>query len=123
AGLLHGLGNAALGLGDPEAAQAYYRESLERSREAGDRQRLADALEGLAGLALARRQPERAARLLGMDEAIRDSLGIAVNPFDRPFYERHLAAARAALGAETFAAAWAEGGAMPLDAAVTYALE
>jgi hypothetical protein len=42
---------------------------------------------------------------------------------ERPSCERCMATARAALGEAAFAAAWAEGRAMPLDEAVAYALE
>jgi non-specific serine/threonine protein kinase len=45
-----------------------------------------------------------------------------IDPVDQPEYEGHLAALDAALGAEAFAAAWAEGRAMTLEAAVADAL-
>jgi hypothetical protein len=38
-------------------------------------------------------------------------------------YRRTESGARCGLGEAAFAAAWAEGGAMPLDAAIEYALE
>ena|SRR3989442_10196329 len=46
-----------------------------------------------------------------------------LDPNERAEYERHAASARAALGEEAFAAAWAEGRAMPLERAVRVALE
>lgn len=44
-------------------------------------------------------------------------------PIDRPHYEHALAIARAQLGEEAFAVAWAEGQAMPLEQAVALALQ
>jgi hypothetical protein len=44
------------------------------------------------------------------------------HPADRAEYDRNVAAARAHLPATAFAAAWAEGQAMSLEQAVTYAL-
>ena len=123
AALMHALGNVAMGEGDHAAARAHYVEGLLLSRDTGDRWRLADCLEGFAGLALAQEQPERAARLFGMDEAVRHSLDVALNPFDRPYYERNLAAAQAALGEEAFAKTWAEGRAMTQEQTLAYALE
>jgi hypothetical protein len=64
-----------------------------------------------------------AAMLFGAAEAIRDALGTPLPPVDRADHDRCLAAVRAALGEEAFAAASAEGRAMELEQAVAYALE
>jgi hypothetical protein len=44
------------------------------------------------------------------------------HPVDKDDYERDVALARAQLGEEAFAAAWAEGQAMSLEEAIAYAL-
>ncbi len=88
-------------------------------------------LEGLAWLAasegMTRGQPvagaERAARLFGAAEAPREAAGASVLPFYRADYERGVAAARAGLGEQSFAAAWERGRSMTLEEAVGYALE
>jgi DNA-binding NarL/FixJ family response regulator len=49
-------------------------------------------------------------------------LGYPLPPEDRPAHERAVAAARADLGAEAFAAAWAEGRALPLEQVIQEAL-
>jgi hypothetical protein len=66
---------------------------------------------------------ERAARLFSAANRLRESIGI--RPDIAPIYlkGRDLAAPRVALGDEAFAAAWAEGEAMPLDEAIAYALK
>jgi hypothetical protein len=68
-------------------------------------------------------EPERAARLWGAAEALRDSLGLPLPPNEHPEYDRSLAAVREALGQETFARAWAAGRAMTLEAVFRCALE
>ena len=66
--------------------------------------------------------PDRAARLLGAVEALREAIGAPLPPAQRGEIDRVTAAMRDALGEETFAAAWAEGGAMTPDQAVAHAL-
>jgi hypothetical protein len=68
-------------------------------------------------------QPGRAARLLGAAEALRETLGFAVPPVDRCAHEQVVATARAGLGEERFATAWAEGRAMSLHEAMALALK
>ena len=92
-------------------------------RELGDRRALAGCWEGLARVAGALGQPGRAAWLFGAAEVLRDTLGAPLAPADRADNEREIAAARAVLGEEAFAAAWAEGRALSLDGAIKYALE
>jgi hypothetical protein len=53
---------------------------------------------------------------------LRAAIGIVLAPPERNAYERCVAAARARLDAETFAAIWAAGKAMSLEQAVEYAL-
>ena len=64
----------------------------------------------------------RGARLFGAGEAQREVSGLVIWCEERPLYERCVAAARAALGEEAFAAAWAKGRALSLEAAVAYAV-
>ena len=65
-----------------------------------------------------RRRMQRAATLSGAAEALRTEMV----PLDRVHYEQILAAARVQVDDATWAAAWAEGRAMPLEQAVAYAL-
>ena len=54
--------------------------------------------------------------------ALLEAMGLVPWPFSQPFQEQAVAAARAALGADAFAATWAEGRALGLDEALEYAL-
>ena len=79
-------------------------------------------LEGLGDIAIARDRPEQGARLFGAAEAQRAEAGAAVRITTHPEYRSAVAAARARLGEPAFAAAWAQGRALPLAAAVAEAL-
>src|ERR671933_162380 len=63
-----------------------------RSREA------AEALEGLAAVAVAQGRPERAVRMGAAAAGLRASMGTPMSPYDRAVFERTLDAARASLG-------------------------
>jgi len=106
-----------------DLARAIHQESLELCREMGSQRGMALCLEKLAGVAGARGQPERAARLMGAAEALRQASQAPMGAPDRTDYERFVAAARAKLDEESFAMAWAEGCAMTKEQAVAYALE
>ena len=67
-------------------------------------------------------EPERAARLWGTVEVLRETTRKRTAPGSRATYERALAAARAQLGEEAFAAAWAAGRALTLEQAIAEAL-
>ncbi|PYO39393.1 MAG: XRE family transcriptional regulator, partial [Gemmatimonadetes bacterium] len=116
------LGAVAHNRGDTERAQALLKESLIVFSELGDKSNIAECLELLAGLASAQGQPIRAARLCGSAQALIESIGLTPAPADRYQYERNVAAVRASLGEAAFAAAWAEGRAMPLEQAIASAL-
>jgi non-specific serine/threonine protein kinase len=129
------LGHLAKHQGEYEQAAALFEESLNLFLELGNKIDVAECLEGLAGVAAAERQAEggrhaakdgkvdRAARLFGAAEALREIASSPLPPYRRADYDRDLAAARAQLGEEAFAAAWAEGRAMTMEQAIAYALE
>ena len=84
---------------------------------------MASGVDAFGQLAAAEHQPARAARLMGAAEALHEALHIPVRYCSRADHDRAVAAARAALGEEAFAAAWAEGRAMTLEQAIAFALQ
>lgn len=118
------LGMTELSRGDRERAAAPLEEALRQLQDRGDRVGIATGLLGLAGVALSRGRPARAARLWGAAEALREAIGLPLTPFVRSHYdyEGDLAAARAGLDEQSFAAAWSEGRAMTPEQATEYAL-
>jgi predicted ATPase/class 3 adenylate cyclase len=117
------LGRVAQAEGDSNTAHSRLRRSLRLCHELGERRELAERLEALAAVARAQGQLVRAARLLGAAAALRDTHGPPVPPIDQADREHQVAALRAAMGEETFATAWAAGGALSLHEAVALALE
>ncbi len=115
------LGHLALRQGNKARALARYGESLAELTDAWTTGRLtmrtrwipASSLEGLGEMALSQGQAALTVRLFAAAETLRVS-GTYRNPIgmQQPYYERTLTEARAQLGAEAFAALWAEGRAM-----------
>jgi predicted ATPase/DNA-binding SARP family transcriptional activator len=122
--VLFALGEVARSQGDYGRAQSYYGETLALVREAGENwPHIAPGLIGFGELCLAQGMPERAARLLGAADLNRLHGFLSFRFYSkRADVEHDVAAARAQLGEEAFAAAWAEGQAMTLDLAIAYAL-
>jgi DNA-binding NarL/FixJ family response regulator len=77
----------------------------------------------LAEVASLLEQPERAARLLGAVEAVREARNISLPPLRRAEYDRTVEGIRASLDDAAFVKAWAQGRAMPLEQAIEEALE
>ena len=107
----------AYAAGEIDRASALFRESLQLWSKLGTRRGVADSLEGLGALALARRNPQHAARLYSAAEAIRQAIGAARLPRTCEAYERDLASLRHELGEDGFAKAWAEGQALTPESA------
>jgi predicted ATPase/DNA-binding XRE family transcriptional regulator len=121
------LGRVACTQGHAAQAHGYYAESLPIFGELMDKLGIAQCLERIAGLISTPGQhpadTRRTARLFGAAEAVRAAAGLPLPPVYRAAYQHDLAAARARLDEEAFAAAWAEGQAMTLEQAIAYALE
>jgi non-specific serine/threonine protein kinase len=120
--LLEELGEVAFLQGDLETARSLLRTSLEMARRVGDNDRVAMALAALAGLAAAQRRPTRAGRLASAATALVEATERRNSPDWSALVERWLEPARRALSAEAWAAAQADGRAMPLDEAIEHAL-
>jgi DNA-binding CsgD family transcriptional regulator/Flp pilus assembly protein TadD len=113
---------AALTRGDHERVQALSEESLKILQKAQDKQHIADCLEIMAGGAGTQGQAHRAARLWGAAEALREEIGVPLQPEDRKLLDPYLTAARSSLGAVAWQAALAEGHAMMPEKVIEYAI-
>lgn len=102
------------------AADAAYR-ALELSQRGEDAITTIDSLELLAQIAMERRTPDVAARLLGAAAAERARIGYARFKVHVPAHEALVHDLQTTLGAEPFARAWAEGERMPVADAVASA--
>ena len=119
------LGVLAFREGNFSAARSLVQESLAIDRELGDKRGIASELEELAAIETMCGRSDRAARLFGAAEAVREAIGAPISLIDRAFatYDRCVTVLSTALGREAFAARWAEGRAMAPKNAVELALE
>jgi non-specific serine/threonine protein kinase len=117
------LGNIAAAQGDNASARALFKQSLAIRLELGDRWGIAEVLEGLSYVASALAEPGRAIRIIGAAERLREEIGSPLPLNERPRYDRHVAAARAALGDDAaFDRVWQEGHGLTLEQAIKLAL-
>jgi len=121
-GILGNLGWARLLQSDNERARISYRESLTLCKELGNKLDASDSLEGLACISAAEGAGERAARLFGAGEALREAVGFAQLPAEAALREPYLATVPSQLDEASWRAAWAEGRAMSMEQAIEYAL-
>ena len=119
---LHILGWVALLRGDLGQAEALHKESLALSGELGDSWGTLELLEGLACIAGAKGESEKAARLFGSAEALREAMGVGPWAALRTLEERYLVGARSRLKEGAWRRAWGEGYAMSMEAAIEYVL-
>lgn len=120
---LHNLGNVVCAQEDYTTARSFLKESLALFRELGQQQGIAGSLEAFAALASVQKQAQRATRLWGAAEALREEIGTPLPPSQRVKYEGLVSETRADMNENAFAAAWAEGRAMTMEQAIEYAME
>ena len=109
------LGDVHRAEGDLVAARSCFVESLRLAVSIEDKESIAFALEGAAGVAAASQDGERAARLWGAADALRDAIGTPRPPSTgADDVAADLARTRAELGEEAFDQAWRAGRAAPL---------
>ena len=121
--VLRNWGLNALYQGDYEQALPLFEESLVFCQELKDRWSIAYILEGLGMVhALGNEKPERAAKILGAAEALREEIGNPIPTSERSLYEKSIDMLRDGLSEGAFEAAWAEGRAMKIEETIEYAL-
>jgi tetratricopeptide (TPR) repeat protein len=120
--ILGALANLAADEGDHVEARRLWGMSLAERQQIGHFHTIAGCLEGFAYLCSKQGQAERAAQLLGAAEGLREAVRSSLPLRDRADHECAASGARAALGEEAFARAWAEGQAMTREQAVAQAL-
>jgi predicted ATPase/class 3 adenylate cyclase len=120
--MVHGnFGLAALLTGDTDGARHAFREELRLCRDLVVRPFASEGLSGLAAVAAARRDDDRAARLAGAASAFHYGQRYAAveDRLDAAFFE----AARTRCGLDAWNAAADEGAALSFEHAITYALQ
>jgi predicted ATPase len=126
-GLAAALGNqgwSALGLGDHALADKSFREALVVAHRLGWLAVIASLMVGMAAVLVAQGKAARAARLLGAGSSLRGEIGIGLaDAVEARAHDQAVADAKAALGDEEFASAWARGCGMTPDEIVHFCME
>jgi predicted ATPase/class 3 adenylate cyclase len=120
--ILVGFGCAMVDLGEVERAAALFREGLVLGRARGNAADVIEALEGLARVGAAIGHPHEAARLYGAAATMREEIAMPPSPTELAYAAPVLNGLRGALGADGFAAAWADGRSLSQAEAVAVAL-
>jgi tetratricopeptide (TPR) repeat protein len=115
------LGFAVLHHEDDAQALALFRESLPIAQESDDQYDMAICLIGVAGVALARQEDVRAARLLAASIALLESSRMQLEPVDGIELDSEITKLHAQLDDATFAKAWEEGRSLTLEQAIASA--
>jgi predicted ATPase/class 3 adenylate cyclase len=117
------LGFFALGQGELAAAREPWREAMTIQLKLGDKWGICGLLYAFAALSAAEAHPERGARLDGAATELREATGAEFPAPVMMALQGLIDTARQVLGEKAWAAAWAEGRAMTLEQAITYALD
>jgi non-specific serine/threonine protein kinase len=121
---LYTLATLAQAESDHERAGDLFEEGLTVSVELGNKTDIARYLEGLAAVAASEGRVVVAAHLWGAAEAMLEKIEVGVHTYvpDSSLRQSQISGARARLGEEAFAAAWAEGRAMTSEQVIEHAL-
>lgn len=109
--------------GNLEQAEQIYGETIVAWQKIGHRAAVANQLEFLAYIAIAHEQGDRAARLLGAAEALREKINIQMSPFERTEYDTQVSELRKSMDEKTFSNLWSEGRLMTMEQAIQLALD
>ena len=118
-----GLGFLARARGDPESAYRLFQESVAVWDEVDDTTSIAICLEAMADSVCSLGMPQRAARLLGAAEALRERISYPVPRGALPTYRQTIAGIQSSLSMLQFATAWVEGRALSPAEAIALAGE
>ena len=108
--------------GHYQEAAAGYRKTILMWQKVGHRGAVAHQLESFAFVAEALEQMERAARLFGAAESLREKIAMSMDPQERAEYDQQVAALRDRMDEEAFTSAWKEGRALSMEEAISYAI-
>jgi non-specific serine/threonine protein kinase len=117
------LGHLACDQGDYAAARTRFAEMMKDAPLERNPWVAPWALLGYARLVAGEGQAERALRLVGAADMLRQTVGTSLGPAYQAYLRRDLERAWRALDEEEGAAAWEEGHAMTMEEAIAYALE
>lgn len=104
-------------------AKSLYRETILEWQKLGHRSAVVHQLECFAMIARGQAENERAARLFGAAESLRETINTPMRPNERVEYDRQVSDLRSSMDHAAFTSAWAEGRAMTMEQAIALATE
>ena len=120
---LNNLGAAAFALGDTAAAKTCFTEALTIAKDIGNRITISCSLDGFAALRAETGELQRAARLSGAADNLRDLIGYKIEPAERRFRETYLTKLNAQMPVEEFEGSYRQGREASTDDAIAEAFK
>ena len=117
------LGHIARRTGDINQAKKIYKETLKTWQDLGNRAAISHQLECFGFLAIAEEEPERAIKLFGASEALREKIQAMMTEYELAEYEQALTQVGSMLMEADFKSLWAEGRSMTMEQAIEFALD
>lgn len=117
-----GMAHAWRQIGNLAEALPIYRETILTYKDYGHRGAIAHQLECFAFIAIAQEHGERAVKLLGAAEALREASNSRMTPQERIEYDKQVADLQAGIDEKIITSLWAEGRSMTLEQAIEFAL-
>lgn len=118
ASLLHNLGCVAGVRGNHSEAMSRFKEGLQIQVELNNDAGIAECLVGIGSVLLATGHAQRAARLFGAAQSLRENVGAVLWPANQVEYDNNLSCMHAAMDKETLERSWEEGRTMSVEQAV-----
>jgi predicted ATPase/class 3 adenylate cyclase len=116
------IGHIARMTGDVSQAKEIYRQTILSFQDLGNRPAVAHQLECFAFITLTEAEPQRAVKLLGAAEALREKIESPMTDFERSEYDQAVARLRSLLPEAEFKTQWAEGRSLTMEQAIRLAL-
>jgi len=117
------LGHVARHSGDIHAAMKIYHETLRGWQDLGNRAAIAHQLECFAFIAITDEEPQRATKLFGAAETLRERAQASMTEPERIEYNQAIPQLRSMLPETEFTSLWMEGRMMTMEQAIEFALE
>ncbi len=108
--------------GHHDKAESMYRDTIIEWKRLGHRAAVANQLECFAFMAKIHEQVERAAKLFGAAEALREIIKIPMSDMEKIEYDRETADLKANMDEKEFTSRWTEGRSMTMEQAIQLAL-
>ena len=116
------LGHIARYTGDLANAKSIYRETILGWQDIGNRGAIAHELESFASIAITEEEPQRALKLFGAAEALRERSNSPMTDFERIEYDQMVAHVCSLLDGTESDLLWADGRSMTTEQVITFAL-